>query len=97
MPNLESVTWRLVWPTSLENPYSIPPAPMTPFQQMQQGWHGWDAYAPFYDWENAQTVGRSDIPFWVDLAVRVGGPVLELGCGTGRVSTPRRAGAQSVS
>ena len=66
---------------------------MTPFQQMQQGWHGWDAYAPFYDWENAQTVGRSDIPFWVDLAVRVGGPVLELGCGTGRVSLPvaRRA------
>ncbi|MEE8131338.1 MAG: class I SAM-dependent methyltransferase [Vicinamibacterales bacterium] len=60
---------------------------------MRQGWHGWDAYAPFYDWENAQTVGRRDIPFWVDLAVRVGGPVLELGCGTGRVSLPvaRRA------
>ena len=58
-----------------------------------EGWQGWDEYAPFYDWENAQTVGRRDIPFWVDLAVRVGGPVLELGCGTGRVSLPvaRRA------
>ena len=58
-----------------------------------EGWQGWDEYAPFYDWENARTVGRRDIPFWVDLAARTGGPVLELGCGTGRVSLPvaRRA------
>ena len=53
-----------------------------------QGWHGWDEYAPFYDWENAQTVGRRDIPFWTDLARRTDGAVLELGCGTGRVSLP---------
>ena len=53
-----------------------------------QGWHGWDDYAPFYDWENEQTFGRQDVPFWVGLADRVGGPVLELGCGTGRVSLP---------
>ena len=53
-----------------------------------QGWHGWDEYAPFYDWENAQTVGRRDLPFWIDLARRSKGPVLELGCGTGRVSLP---------
>ena len=26
-----------------------------------EGWHGWDDYAPFYDWENAQTVQRRDI------------------------------------
>jgi SAM-dependent methyltransferase len=26
-----------------------------------------------------------DLPFWLDLAARLGGPVLELGCGTGRV------------
>ncbi len=26
-----------------------------------QGWEGWDDYAPFYDWENAQTLGRRDI------------------------------------
>ena len=53
-----------------------------------EGWHGWDEYAPFYDWENARTVGRRDVPFWRRLAERTGGPVLELGCGTGRVSVP---------
>ena len=44
-----------------------------------QGHEGWDDYAPFYDWENAQTVGRRDIPFWPRLASAVRGPVLELG------------------
>lgn len=53
-----------------------------------QGWQGWDDYAPFYDWENAQTVGRRDLRFWTDLARRTKGAVLELGCGTGRVSVP---------
>lgn len=53
-----------------------------------QGWHGWDDYAPFYDWENAQTVGRRDVPFWKGLAGRASGSVLELGCGTGRLSLP---------
>ena len=53
-----------------------------------EGWHGWDDYARFYDWENARTVGRRDIRFWQRLAEQRGGPVLELGCGTGRVSVP---------
>ena len=35
-----------------------------------EGWHGWDDYAPFYDWENAQTLGRRDVPFWRRLASR---------------------------
>ena len=55
---------------------------------------GWDAYAPFYDWENARTVGRRDVPFWRRLAAAQDGPVLELGCGTGRITIPTaRAGA----
>lgn len=55
---------------------------------MTEGWHGWDAYAPFYDWENAQTLGRRDVPFWTSVAKQARGRVLELGCGTGRISKP---------
>lgn len=53
-----------------------------------EGWHGWDEYAPFYDWENARTLGRRDVPFWRRIALEAQGPVLELGCGTGRVALP---------
>lgn len=53
-----------------------------------EGWHGWDDYAPFYDWENARTLGRRDVPFWLRMTAAVRGPVLELGCGTGRVTMP---------
>src|SRR3954466_8865875 len=52
------------------------------------GAKGWDEYAPFYDWENARTVGRRDVAFWRGLAQRYAGPVLELGCGTGRLALP---------
>ncbi|HUR32451.1 MAG TPA: class I SAM-dependent methyltransferase [Vicinamibacterales bacterium] len=63
----------------------------------REGWKGWDAYAPFYDWENARTLGRRDVPFWRNVALRQRGPVLELGCGTGRISLPlARAGVAVV-
>jgi ubiquinone/menaquinone biosynthesis C-methylase UbiE len=54
----------------------------------REGWHGWDEYAPFYDWENARTLGRRDVAFWQRVAARADGQVLELGCGTGRISIP---------
>lgn len=61
------------------------------------GWEGWDTYAPFYDWENAQTVARRDVAFWRRLAAAQEGPVLELGCGTGRVTVPvAKAGARVI-
>ena len=53
-----------------------------------EGWQGWDDYAPFYDWENARTLGRRDVPFWQQIAAASEGPVLELGCGTGRITLP---------
>jgi SAM-dependent methyltransferase len=64
---------------------------------MSEGWRGWDEYAPFYDWENAQTVARRDVPFWERLAAAQTGPVLELGCGTGRITIPvARTGTRVV-
>lgn len=63
----------------------------------QQGHEGWDDYAPFYDWENAQTQGRRDVPFWRRMALGAAGKVLELGCGTGRIAMPiARAGVALV-
>lgn len=53
-----------------------------------KGHEGWDDYAPYYDWENRQTVGRRDIAFWKRMAAPVDGAILELGCGTGRVAIP---------
>ncbi len=62
-----------------------------------EGWEGWDDYAQFYDWENAQTQGRRDVPFWRRLGTAADGLVLELGSGTGRVTMPlARAGVQTV-
>ncbi len=57
-------------------------------RSVPDGAAGWDDYAAFYDWENAQTVGHRDIGFWQRLATRVRGRVLELGAGTGRLTMP---------
>lgn len=70
---------------------------MTTPRSQPEGWHGWDEYAAFYDWENARTMGRRDVSFWRDVSLQTGGRVLELGCGTGRVTVPlARAGVPVV-
>jgi SAM-dependent methyltransferase len=43
----------------------------------------YELMAPFYDLVNAELT--EDLPFWLGLAAERGGPVLELGCGSGRV------------
>lgn len=76
----------------------MPRNPNSPIpSSRREGWQGWDEYAPFYDWENARTVGRADVPFWRRLTGSSRGHVLELGCGTGRISIPlARAGVSMV-
>ena len=54
-------------------------------------------FAEAYDHVVPYRERRSDVAFYVDLARESGGPVLELGCGTGRVLIPTaRAGVAIV-
>ncbi len=46
----------------------------------------YDPWADVYD--SIYSHVRGDVPFYVDEALKSGGPVLELGCGTGRVTLP---------
>ncbi len=46
----------------------------------------YDAWAEIYD--SVYSYVRADIPFYTQEAVKSGGPVLELGVGTGRVAIP---------
>jgi SAM-dependent methyltransferase len=54
-----------------------------------------DRIAEYYDWEHAEFL--DDLPFYLGLAERVGGPVLEAACGSGRLAFPlARAGFEVV-
>ena len=44
--------------------------------------------AKYYDDAYAVKPDLVDLPFYVDLAKQIGGPILEMGCGTGRVLLP---------
>src|SRR5438874_377731 len=53
------------------------------------------ALARFYDLDHAGFA--DDLDFWRNLARQIGGPVLEVGCGSGRVLLPlARAGFEVV-
>ena len=52
------------------------------------------AVAEFYDYI-VPYLNREDLDFYVDMAKESGGPVLEVGCGTGRILIPiARAGIE---
>ena len=63
----------------------------------QAGLHEYEPFlAEYYDFSPVCTA-RKDVGFYVDLARAAGGPVLELGCGTGRILLPvARAGCNIV-
>jgi SAM-dependent methyltransferase len=45
-----------------------------------------DQLAPFYDWEHAAFL--DDLPLYLGVAKRVGGPILDAACGSGRLALP---------
>jgi ubiquinone/menaquinone biosynthesis C-methylase UbiE len=55
----------------------------------------YDAWADVYD--SVYSYVRDDIPFYVAEALAAGGPVLELGCGTGRVTIPIAAAGVDIT
>ena len=54
-----------------------------------------DRFAPFYDLEFGRFA--DDLPLYRGFAARTGGPVLDLGCGTGRVTVPLAADGLAVT
>jgi SAM-dependent methyltransferase len=50
--------------------------------------HSYNISAKYYDAAYAIKSDLVDLPFYLDLARQSGGPVLEMGCGTGRVLLP---------
>lgn len=52
------------------------------------GTDSYEVLAAHYDAAYAAKKDLTDLPFYVDLAKRSGGPVLEIACGTGRVLVP---------
>lgn len=54
----------------------------------------YDAFARFYDLDTEGC--DDDLAFWVQLARRTGDPILEIGCGTGRVALALAKAGSSV-
>src|SRR5262249_61193199 len=76
-------------------PAARPRAADTPVESPRPDWiAGSMAYAPEYEsvharwYDPTHASRRNDAAFYLGLAREVGGPVLELGCGTGRLPLP---------
>jgi ubiquinone/menaquinone biosynthesis C-methylase UbiE len=55
---------------------------------MAQDTDTYEVMAKYYDGAYAAKKDLVDVPFYVELAKGMGGPVLEIACGTGRVLLP---------
>jgi SAM-dependent methyltransferase len=55
---------------------------------MSSGTEAYDLTAKYYDAAYAAKKDLIDLPFYVGLAKKLGGPVLEIACGSGRVLLP---------
>ena len=55
----------------------------------------YEAWAEWYDTVYS-SAPQDDVDFYVDLALRSRGPVLEIGCGTGRIAIPTAAAGVDV-
>jgi SAM-dependent methyltransferase len=54
-------------------------------------------YDPLADLYDLEYVHDYDVPFWLDLAGRENGPVVEWGAGTGRIAVPLAAAGHDVT
>jgi SAM-dependent methyltransferase len=54
-------------------------------------------YDPFSDLYDLEYTHDYDLPFWLSLAEREAGPVVEWGAGTGRISVPLAAASHEVT
>ncbi len=50
--------------------------------------NGYEIISKYYDSAYAKKADLTDLPFYLELAERAGGPVLEIACGIGRVMLP---------
>ncbi len=73
---------------------SVRPEPVEGSQRTDSPGSPFDSWAEIYDAVHSYV--RSDIPFYVEEARASGGPVLELGVGTGRVAFPIAASGIDV-
>lgn len=67
-------------PTVIDNTVIL--SPLSPFLYSGEFYDRFEAGAVM------DTKHEGDIPFWIDIAATYGDVILELGCGTGRVSVP---------
>ena len=63
--------------------------------RLPEGSVDFDRFARFYDWDTETET--DDLDFYRNLAARTGGPVLEVGCGTGRVLLPLARGGTRLT